>query len=145
MDRYVLPAEAYEAVLLRRDRLQTAWRSTLEPLHQCPMSRKYRKAMASKVDEDAWDLDRDAKFAMSILLPKTIDLLTAEEKPCFQDLLKLSWVKTNRPGIYSCMAWYVDAWGNLHVIIKVGCAWSEDGGLEQRRGQQLNDGVSKAE
>ncbi|THW12677.1 hypothetical protein D6D23_10058 [Aureobasidium pullulans] len=109
------------------------------------MSRKYRKAMASKVDEDAWDLDRDAKFAMSILLPKTIDLLTAEEKPCFQDLLKLSWVKTNRPGIYSCMAWYVDAWGNLHVIIKVGCAWSEDGGLEQRRGQQLNDGVSKAE
>jgi len=101
--------------------------------------------MASKVDEDAWDLDRDVKFAMSILLPKTIDLLTAVEKPTFHDLLKLPWIETNRPGIYSCLVWWIDEWGNLLIIIKVGCAWSEDGGLKRRRAYQLNDGVSKAE
>ncbi|TIA01127.1 hypothetical protein D6C82_04042 [Aureobasidium pullulans] len=109
------------------------------------MARKYRKAMASKVDEDAWDLDRDVKFAMSILMPKTIDLLTAVEKPTFEEFLKLPWIKTNRPGIYSCLVWWIDEWGNLHIIIKVGCAWSEDGGLQRRRGAQLIDTLSQSE
>lgn len=101
--------------------------------------------MASKVDEDAWDLDRDVKFAMSILMPKTIDLLTAVEKPTFEEFLKLPWIKTNRPGIYSCLVWWIDEWGNLHIIIKVGCAWSEDGGLQKRRGAQLTDTYSQSE
>lgn len=51
------------------------------------------------IDTAQWDFSEDTDFAMSILLEKTIDLLTARRKPSLQDIFEIPWIETNDPAI----------------------------------------------
>lgn len=61
------------------------------------MSNIYRMAML--IDTAQWDFSEDTDFAMSILLEKTIDLLTAGRKPSLQDIFDIPWIETDDPAI----------------------------------------------
>lgn len=125
------PSANYAHHIDGRISLASRWRDMLEPLHECRMSGKYRLAMSV---DDGWDFQRDTDFAMDVLLPDTVDLLTSDRTPTTKTLGRISWIDTVRPGNYACKATKFDRNGKIiSTRLKVGTAWSHKGGLKRRR------------
>ncbi|KAH0350663.1 hypothetical protein KCU83_g4686, partial [Aureobasidium melanogenum] len=130
------PASAIE------DDLTRLWHTNLEKLHHCTMSNKYAAAMSTQNGD--WDFDRDVAFAMDSLLPWTKELLASGSRPSESSFKDFRWIDTKAPGVYACLAVKKDLSGNIiSRILKVGCAWSVDGGLKSRKWEHLNDKLSK--
>ncbi|KAH0137105.1 hypothetical protein KCU67_g15861, partial [Aureobasidium melanogenum] len=106
------------------------------------MSNKYAAAMSTQNGE--WDFDRDVAFAMDSLLPWIKELLSYGDRPSPSSFKDFRWIEIEAPGVYACLAVKKDSAGNiLSSILKVGCAWSVDGGLRARKWEHLNDKLSK--
>lgn len=106
------------------------------------MSGQYRLAMTDLTD-GTFDSDHDTKFALGALLPATTRILAAGTKPSIKDLLDLRWIDSKRPGVYGCLASYTSSDGTIVYALKVGCAWSVDGGLKSRKLTHVNEKSSK--
>ena len=54
------------------------------------------------------------------------------------------WLDTKAPGVYACLAIKKDESGRIIAVrMKVGCAWSFEGGLQHRQCTHLDDNLSK--
>jgi hypothetical protein len=135
---------AFEEHVTAGDELTARWRQTVERLHTLKMSTKYAAAMSTP--EGDWDFERDTNFAMDCLLPWTRELLTMGGRPTVESFNKMTWIDTKDPGVYAALAIKRDNAGKIiKILLKVGCAWSDDGGLERRQAIQINDAGSKKE
>lgn len=95
---------------------------------------------------DDWDFERDTAFAMDCLLPWTKELLDSGGRPTIDSFEAFRWLDTRAPGVYACLAIKKDKSGRIIAVrMKVGCAWSFEGGLKARQRTHLNDEQSKKE
>ncbi|TIA33998.1 hypothetical protein D6C78_07160 [Aureobasidium pullulans] len=93
---------------------------------------------------DDWDFERDTAFATDCLLPWTKELLDSGGRPTIDSFEAFRWLDTRAPGVYACLAIKKDKSGRIIAVrMKVGCAWSFEGGLKARQRTHLNDEQSK--
>ncbi|THX98317.1 hypothetical protein D6D03_07960 [Aureobasidium pullulans] len=81
---------------------------------------------------------------MDCLLPWTKELLNSGRRPTIDSFEAFRWLDARAPGVYACLAMKKDKSGRIIAVrMKVGCAWSFEGGLKARQRTHLNDEQSK--
>ncbi|THY53296.1 hypothetical protein D6C97_06122 [Aureobasidium pullulans] len=83
---------------------------------------------------------------MDYLPPWTKELLNSGGSPTIDSFEAFRWLDARAPGVYACLAMKKDKSGRIIAVrMKVGCAWSFEGGLKARQRTHLNDEQSKKE
>ncbi|THX74798.1 hypothetical protein D6D04_07724 [Aureobasidium pullulans] len=76
---------------------------------------------------------------MDCLLPWTKELLNSGGRPTVHSFEAFRWLDARAPGVYACLAMKKDKSGRIIAVrMKVGCAWSFEGGLKARQRASQN-------
>ncbi|PSK55713.1 hypothetical protein B9Z65_4591 [Elsinoe australis] len=100
MESYLHLAASKNASIdsIRRIDFQDAYSTQLQRLLRLPTGACFKNA------KDPVNIDEDAEFAAKVCKPLAMDLLLAPSPPTVEELLKIRWVDTENPFVYSCLA-----------------------------------------
>jgi len=141
MDAFVVYAdpEYHTTKAQEKAAFERLWQPALKHQLTLPAGSQFKAAMMP------YNIERDTASAYASIKASALALLLKDSPPSLADILSLPWVDTRNPGVYGCIGRKWNATGELiDMALKVGCAWSETGGMRQRRNVHEND-VQSAE
>lgn len=93
-------------------------------------------AKAKAVEEEAAKLTYKNQFI------DLYSILTADNLPTVDDFLNIPWIVCDDPGVYFCLG---RKWKNGELVdigLKIGCAWTIEGGMRKRKVTHENNSIS---